>query len=771
MRYRQFVVIGWLLVIVLASVWVAYSIRVSTDLSQFLPQDDTSDNRLLLKAIKSNPSTRVLMVSLRGGDTTELATANRLLATQLRSLSEVSQVSNGDLSVHRDYRSFLAEYHLLLNPLLTAERFSVAEMQKRLQRILEALQAPVPLIDKSLIPSDPIGSIEDVLRHWTRARNSHRVGGVWFSPDEKETLILVHTRAAGFDINRQDNLVAKVKSLHSELINPKITLILSGPGYYSAVYRELIKQDVMRLGIADSVFLALLLIVVYRSVVPWLLCLLPLISATLAGTVVVMWAFGEIHGITLAFGVTLIGVTIDYPIHYFTHIRKPHRARESMMQIWPTLRLGVLTTSIGFLSMALAGFSGLVQLGVFAITGLLVAAWSTKWLLPNSIPDTFFYQAPPKLLKFTETLVRVSSRMSYVIVLGVVVALVWLWAQPALTDNDLRKLQPLLKEHKQTDLHLRELTGTMDARFLGLVSGDSAEQLLQRSEQLIPELDRLVKEQIIEDYELAARYLPSQKTQQLRRALMPDPATLRANFALAVAGTPFKIDAFKPFFARVEAVRSGQILTHETVISSSLSLGLDSLLQQVDSTWLAPVLLRQVKDHARLKKWAATTQSPGFTLKDLTEETSNVVGRYSQEVIRWSSWGFVVIVLLLWVGLRSLGDLLRVIVPVGAAVVLTIALWNVAGVKLNIFHLVSLLLVIGMGIDYSLFFIRKVDDEDHRLDYLAVTICNITTVVAFGLLFFSFPPALQAIGGTVSAGAFFAFVAAASVAKKTRNLY
>ena len=117
--------------------------------------------------------------------------------------------------------------------------------------------------------------------------------------------------------------------------------------------------------------------------------LLPLTSAILAGIVAVNLAFGFIHGMTLAFGITLLGVVDDYPIHLFSHLTKESRAPAVMKEIWPTMRLGVVATALGFSALLLSGFPGLSQLGLFAMVGLFTAACVTRWVLPHIVPIAF----------------------------------------------------------------------------------------------------------------------------------------------------------------------------------------------------------------------------------------------------------------------------------------------------------------------------------------------------------------------------------------------
>ena len=118
----------------------------------------------------------------------------------------------------------------------------------------------------------------------------------------------------------------------------------------------------------------LLLWLAYRSWKMPLLGALPLATAGLAGLGAVALLFDGVHGITVAFGFTLIGVVQDYPIHLFSHQRPGVSPWDNARALWPTLATGVVATCIAYVTFLFSGVDGLQQLAVFTIAGLGAAA-------------------------------------------------------------------------------------------------------------------------------------------------------------------------------------------------------------------------------------------------------------------------------------------------------------------------------------------------------------------------------------------------------------
>jgi len=99
----------------------------------------------------------------------------------------------------------------------------------------------------------------------------------------------------------------------------------------------------------------------------------------------------------------------------------------------------------------------------------------------------------------------------------------------------------------------------------------------------------------------------------------------------------------------------------------------------------------------------------------------------------------------------------RVATPILGALLLTLASLSLLGVKLTLFHLVSLLLMVGVSLDYALFFNREAGRmEDAARTFRSLVNCNITTLTTFGLLTFCQTPILRGIGSTVALGVLYA---------------
>jgi predicted exporter len=320
------------------------------------------------------------------------------------------------------------------------------------------------------------------------------------------------------------------------------------------------------------------------------------------------------------------------------------------------------------------------------------------------------------------------------------------------------------------DQALRNELGVPDVRDLIVVEGSSEEDVLKQSETVALALDPLVAKGPLGGYDFAARYLPSRRTQQARQAALPDRETLERNLTSTLKGLPFKPSLFQPFLDAAGKAKTQEPVDSRTFRGTALGLKLDSLLFMREGRWVALVPLRGVTDRQNLRDLLSLGRDPEVTYLDLKEESNRMVGAYRNETLGLLGWGALSIGLVLFVGLRAPLTVLRVMLPIVSAIVVVAAVLHALGERFSLFHIASFLLVIGLGLDYALFFNRRQGTlgERGRTVY-GLVVCSTTTILVFGVLTLSQIPVLRAIGMTAALGSLACLLFAALLAEDTRH--
>jgi len=782
----------WLLLLALSAL-VVMRARYSADLSAFLPRSPSATQQLLVQQLQDGLASRLILLGIEGADGATRAQVSRALAMNLRTRPEFVSLSNGEAASQDKDREFVYQHRYQLSAAVTPERFSIAGLRAAIADNVELMASPAGLLAKSLFVSDPTGETLQVIDQFERAAQPRREHGVWSSSDGGRALLIAQTRAVGSDTDAQVQALSLIRAAYAASLRragatqgaaaAPLHLLLSGPAVFSVEARATIEHEALRLSLLSTTLIVTLLLLVYRSVPMLLFGLLPVASGALAGVAAVALGFGVVHGITLGFGVTLIGESVDYSIYLFVQSRLGRSAAPddpAVRSLWRTIGLGVLTSVCGFASLLPSSFPGLAQLGLYSISGLIVAAAVTRFVLPQLLPLQLRVADLTPLGSAAVRLiarVRLPAAATAAASLALLCALVLFHDRDRLWNRDLSALSPVSPAAQALDAKMRIDLGAPDIGNLVVVNAGSEQAALQLSEAVSARLDALINDGVIAGYDSAARFLPSQATQAARLASLPAEAPLRARLTAAAASLTLRPAALEPFVQQAAAARTAAPITRSDLDGTSFALGADALLWHRDGLWHTLLPLHAAPgaadaadiDVARVRA-AVATLAPGQVLvMNIKQELDALYGSYLTEAVHLSLAGLGAIVLLLLVALRSAVRAARVIAPLLLAVLAVSAGFALAGIRLTIMHLIGMLLIIAVGSNYALFFDRRAADSDRAglpLTLASLLIANACTVIGFGVLAFARVPVLSALGATVAPGTLLALLFAALLAPR-----
>jgi len=762
-------VLIWLALLIVALSIVARG-RFSADFSAFLPSAPTPQQQVLVDQLQNGVVARLLLLGIEGGTGATRIAASQQLAARLRAQAEFVAVNNGEaISLERD-RDYLFANRYLLSPTVTAQRFTVEGLSAAIGETIDTLASPAGLMLKTLIGSDPTAEFLQLLDQLNPGSAPQKQNGVLIANSGQRTLLLLQTAAAGADTDAQQSAVAKIHAAFATVKNnagadgATLHLQITGPGVFAVNARDTIRMQAERLAAISLLFIAVFLLFIYRSWRLLALGLLPVATAIIVGIAAVALRFGTVHGITLGFGTTLVGEAVDYAIYFFVQAHG-NSLVVWRRDFWPTIRLGVIISVCGFATLLFSGFPGLAQLGLYSIAGLIAAALTARYVLPQLLIKPAPIERALLLgRRLQYLLARLhANRRDYfrggLIVLALGCAAVIVHNRNTLWNESLGALSPVTLADQALDAQLRAELNAPDVRYLIAASAPDAETALQRAEQIGAVLQTLVERGAIAGFETPSRYLPSRATQLARQRALPESAALQSNLRAALREQPLRFETLTKFIADTGAAKRQPPLQRSDLNGTSFALAVDSLLQQRDASWQALLPLQALPDREipadEIRAALRTLALDHVWLIDITGESQALYSGYFREALHLSLFGLAAIGIVLAAHLRSLRRLGNVVAPLAIAVLLVMATLVLAQQRLNLLHLIGLFLIVAVGSNYALFFARA-DLQPRTL--ASLSIANITTVAGFGLLAFSTVPVLQAIGITVGPGAVLALI-------------
>jgi len=758
----------WLLAVVIC-VGVIARTHLRTDMTAFLPRSASAAQQVLTEQVSNGAASHLILLGIEGVPPQILVAVSKSMAARLRPDAAFVDVSNGDDASFAGVRDFVWRNRYVLSAGTTADRFTVAGLHAALANDLELLGSDVGMLIKQTLPNDPTGELLTLLNQLAAAKGPRSRDGAWLSAGGSRALLLVHTRAPGFDIDAQQYALARIgdafDGARAAVPGAKAARLLeTGPGVFAVRTRDTTKRDATRLSLLATAAAASLLAFAYRSPRVLLLGLLPVASGALAAVAAVSLGFGFVHGITLGFGVTLIGESVDYAIYLFTQTARGDPAGTTLVRIWPTLRLGALTSIVGFSAMLFSGFVGFAQLGLFSIVGLIAAAAVTRFALPHLMPRGFFAAGAGVLARPLLAVIKCRRRLRpFIALIALIGAVALALHRGGFWDKDLSHLSPIPAADQAIDRTLRHDLGVPDLRYFAVFRTADEQQALAESEALAVTLQTLVVQRRLGGFDVPSQILPSDRTQRVRRMVLPDADILRTRFNDARVDLPFRPGTFDPFFRDVAAAKTAPLLTRAS-LPPALALQLDSMLVHHGDGWDVIAPLRDVADPGGVAAAIAAAQLPGVAFVDLDRESDRLLHTFQNEATLLASIGSLAILVLLFVGLKSPARVIVVAAPLAASVIVTAALLTMDGGALSIFMVVGFLLIVAVGSNYCLFFERRDHDVATQSRSVAsIVLANLCTVSAYGLMSLSGIPVLHDIGITVAIGTFLTLFFAAVV--------
>lgn len=758
MSSNKLIIAIWAAVMIVAGAVLASTLRIDDDLTVFLPSDGAPVEDLLFTRLREGPAARLVLVALENGTAEDRQVASKAAAAALSTWDELVSVNNGEQAIAPGSFGALFDYRYLLR---TPPSFDKDALETALTVRKRELASPFAKIFEKEATEDPTGQFRDLLVSWRDGTQPPpREGGVWVSPDGSRSLLLLETANPGYTLDRQVKTVAKLETELGALMSGHgVELMMAGTPISTVKARESVAREMIIGTILALTIILGFLYRVYRSFRILALGALPIATGIVLGLVATILVFGSVHRITLAFGITLLGVAIDYPLHLFSHTHRDELLRATATRILPPMLLGALTTVAAFIVLGTGGFTGLAQLAVFIATGLVAAVATALWLLPSLAGDRrLFAGARP----FSRQGWRPPSWLTPAFIgLGALAIVLLTTRGDTIWERDLSALSPVPQSAKLLDGALRADLGAPDLRYLFLVSGESTEQMLERSEQLEPTLAALRENGAIGSFDAIHRYLPSQALQRERQESLPSRAALEADLREIAADLTLDASRFQPFLDAVEASRSLPPLTLDDGLAifkdTPLWPKLLNLIAERDGQWFGFVPLSAVQDLDALAEAGRT--SDGVAFVDLKEVSAGSIESFRNQALFRLIAGLAVILVLLLAVRRELIVSMRILLAMISALAVTAGALFLLGEKFSLFHILASLVVVGIGLDYGLFFSWKPEfAEERRRAFHGIAICAVSTTVVFALLAMSSISVLRVIGLTVALGTCLTFI-------------
>ncbi len=764
-RDRAALALGFALLAAMA-VFSWRRMRVGSEITHFLPAGGDARLAYVSRAVAESDLSRTMVLAVEAPDADRAASGARALADKLRHHPEVAWLRAGvDPELERAfYDTYFPRRHAFLSerpeeelpPRLTDEGLTEAARAVR-----RALSSPMGGLAARVAGSDPLMGFAAQLARMRGAQSGELTvrDGQLVSPDGRHGVIFLATRHSAFDGARQRPLLDAIARAFDEVNRARggaLRLKQSGAHRIAVAAEAQIRGDTERIAALSSLGVVALFLLIHRSMRYLVLASLPIAAGMLVATTAGLAAFGRLHGLTLAFGASLIGVCFDYPVFLINHhtLRPaPDGPMGTMRRVWPALALGALTTMGGLAGLAWTSFPGLREVAVFATFGVGGALLATRFLaaplLPREpIPVRFQRRLAGAVTRAVDALRR---RRSLAAALPLAALALCAAGLPRLRwVDDARALTDVAPALMREEREVRALVSRLDEGRFVIALGDTDEEALGRNDLVAARLEGARRDGALGAFRSAHALLWSADLQRRNEAALRASPRLAERAEAAFEREGFRAGALDAF-ARDLAAPPPPPLTWEELSRGPLAALARHFRIRVGERVGYLTFLEGARDPRAIER--AIAGLDGVAYFDQGAFLRETYGRYRRRTLEVLVAGLGAVLAMLVARYRRAGTALAAFATPALAGATALAVVGLAGIPANLMHLLGLLLVFSTGADYGIFVAETTRHPEATSEtLLSVTVAWVSSLLSFGLLAASSNPSLRALGLTTGVG-------------------
>lgn len=651
------------------------------------------------------------------------------------------------------------------------------QMRTTLGKNFKLLISPAGLALKTQLFSDPFHIVPlalERLKNFQFDDNFSIYQSHIFTKDRKHLMaFLVPVNPSG-NIPAGKKLISEIDNIIASHANPSINVEYYGGTAVAVANARQITSDIILTVSVAMVLLLLLFIFVYKKKRVVLFIFFTVMLAAGISLAFLVIIEGTISAMALGMCAMVLGILVNYPIHFYSHYRITGDMNGTFRDIAESFIMSAFSTAIGFLCLYLVRSEALNQLGLFAAISIFLNSFIVltifAWLLRKYYPATAFTEAP---FKAFDRITHYSYEKNRVLIAVVLIAsVVFLFLPQKVKFNaDLSTLNFMPEKLKTAEKNLLSIsTQTLGNLYL-ITSGKTQDEAIGVSEKYQPLLDSMIDQGLAGRKSSAADLVLSEqkqreKIEEWRRFWdRMDRQKVQENLIAAGKTTFFKGEAFQPF---IDLINRDFSLTPQADFESLKSLFLKNYLTENDGKFSAITILKVEPGHKSeiLEKLANHTDLVVFDKQVFINRFFDIL-QEDFNILLTASMALVFIILMIVFGRIELG--LVTMVPLLLSWIWTLGFMKIFGIEFNIFNVIISTYIFGLGDDYSIFMaqgsINNYKYGKHELSpyRFSILLAAVTTLFGIGVLFLAKHPALRSIAAVSVIGILSAVVISVTI--------
>ncbi len=764
-----------LFIFCVVAIILATGIHYEEDIAKFLPHNAQNEkyqdvyqrialqNRIAVMFTAKNSSRTV--------DADSLENAMEMVGREISGskLIDDLQVSINETKVFdiiqfvgQNYPYFLTESdYCRIDSLLSDDNY----VKTQLEENKKLLMLPAAGMAMQNMKYDPVHLFSPVMKRMQNFQLNSKfqiIDGYLFSEDGSMSIITMNSKYGSSETHENgeiaemlDSAIAKTQKQY-----PNIHISAIGAPLIAVSNANQIKSDSLIAVSIASVLILLILWWHYRKISDILWIGISLAFGWLFAIAGMAVFNDEVSIIVLGIGSVIIGIAVNYPLHFLDHIREVHDRRAALKEMIPPLLIGNITTVAAFLCLVWLDAQAMRDLGIFGSLMLVGTILFVLVFLPlyarqckqNTNNDTGSFVG--RLIEWVENFISTGATRRYVLPSVVIITLILgYFSLRTSFDSDLTHINYMTADQKRD---MKMLSGMQsEAPLYAVAEGRTLDEALNANEHI----DKVVQGSGCKISGIG-NFAPTEMMQREALAKWNNywqhgkGKSLVAKIKKEAASQGYSSDAFKPFY---DMINDEHNVTGITYFNPIIKLLDGTFILQDKGNCKIVNYLTTVKDSSKIKQKINSANCYVFSSKDignqlviLLNQSFNYIGLVC---------GFVVF-FFLWLSFGKIELSLMSFLPLAVSWVWILGIMNIFGVQFNIVNIILATFIFGQGDDYTIFITEGLMYEyatgKKRLASYkrSVAISAIIMFIGIGSLVIAHHPALRSLATVTIIGMF-----------------
>lgn len=667
------------------------------------------------------------------------------------------------------YEEALADIFSKHLPLFLSEsdykRIDTLIQPERIKQTLEhnrsILLSPAGMVYKRIVAQDPVGISGFV---WSKLKalqfdpGYEPYDGYLFSNNQKRLTFFLKPEYPASETGKNSEFFAQLDELVEdfELQNPGVHVTyFGGPAVAAGNATQMRTDTIVTLSVTIVLLLALTYYFFRRKRTP-LLLLVPVLYGAAMGLAIVYLVQGSISIMALGAGAIILGIAIDFSIHFLSHLRHVKDTRQTIRELVQPLTIGSFTTVAAFLSLRFVHTPIVQDLGLFAAGSLIGAALCTLIFLPH-LPLGVDSIKENKNTIFDKVAKWRPERNKWLVLFILLLTPVMLYFSFNVQfDSELMHLNYLSPKLEKAQQEVSDANSFALSSVFVVANGTDEETALQKLESISPEIERLQQKGWVRNTLTPALLLPSIKEQNERiarwQAYWTEEKTtaLLQNVQTLATAAGYNAAAFSSFEELLRNKPQALDADATKVLQSLFPNGFSKDRTKAIATLKVP------QEHR--KEVFEELQKKDITVTDRQQGAMQLVSILNDDFNQIAVVSSLIVFFALLIGYGRIELAVMSFLPMVISWVWILGLMSLMGLKFNIVNIIISSLIFGLGDDYAIFtmdgLVEKYRTGKNKLESVraAVYVSVVTVIIGLGVLLLAKHPALRSIAFTSVTG-------------------